>query len=71
MSEETIQEQVIARAIKDPAFWQDMLTTPGCAGAGVRHPSPRTHRRARAEEPPNIFTLCCLPGTSGRILPNE
>jgi hypothetical protein len=58
MSEGTIQEQVIARAMKDPAFRQELLSNPRAVLAreyNVHLPEDMTVRVL--EEPPKTLTL--------------
>ena len=58
MKPETIQEQVIARAMKDPAFRQAMLSNPRAVLAREYNVHLPAHLMVRVlEETPNTFTL--------------
>jgi hypothetical protein len=58
MSEATVQEQVIARAMKDPAFRQALLSNPRVVLAREYHIHLSQEVSIRVlEEPPNTFTL--------------
>jgi hypothetical protein len=62
MFEGTIQEQVIARAMKDPAFRQALLSNPRAVLAREYHVYLAEEISLRVlEEPPHTFTLV-LPG---------
>jgi hypothetical protein len=58
MSEGTIQEQVIARSMKDPAFRQELLNNPRVVLAREYNFHLPEHIAVRVlEEAPNTFTL--------------
>ena len=58
MSKETVQEQIIARAMKDPAFRQALLDNPRAVLAAQYHVHLAEDVTIRVlEEPPNTFTL--------------
>jgi hypothetical protein len=58
MTQETIQAQVIARALKDPTFRQDLLSNPRAALAEQYHVHLPAYVAVRVlEEAPNTLTL--------------
>ena len=68
MSEGTVQEQVIARAMKDPAFRQALLSNPRDILAREYHVYLAEEISIRVlEEPPNTFTLV-LPAVEEALL---
>ena len=68
MSEETVQEQVIARAMKDPAFRQALLSNPRAVLEQEYHMHLAEEVTIRVlEEPPNTFTLV-VPGAEEALL---
>ena len=68
MSAGTIQEQVIARAMKDPAFRQALLSNPRVVLAREYHVHLAEEVSIRVlEEPPNTFTLV-LPAVEETLL---
>src|SRR6185437_8010368 len=68
MSEGTMQEQVIARALKDPAFRQALLANPRAVLAEEYHVHLAEQVTLRVlEEPPNTFTLV-LPAVEEALL---
>ena len=68
MSEGTIQEHVIARAMKDPAFRQQVLSNPRAVLAREYHIHVPEHLNVRVlEEAPHTFTLV-LPAREEALL---
>jgi hypothetical protein len=68
MSEGTIQEQVVARAMKDPAFRQALLSNPKAVLAREYHMHLAEEITIRVlEEPPQTFTLV-LPALEETLL---
>jgi hypothetical protein len=68
MFEGTVQDQVIARALKDPAFRQELLSNPRAVLAREYHVHLADSVSIRVlEEPPNTFTLV-LPAVEEALL---